>query len=589
MEFPSLPPLDERSVGQTLDAVEALWLEVLEGNCEIFLMAARYADLCAGDGLPTSHAGASVLPGTERQVRLGGEGTPPVAEFAAAAFGARLRMGTLGGKNMIADALDARHRLPRIWGRVQTGEARVAWVRHVARATRHLSLAAALRVDAAMAEPIDGRLPWSRFLAKLDGEIVAADPEAASARAAARQAEIFAKAARGSEDGMKSFFLRAPTAWVVRIDATVAYLAQALKALGDGDEEDHRRAKAMLILANPTHAVEVLAAFAAQRAKRSDADLDPAAGAEPQDETLPLDDADADADADAEGAGDAEEAGDPEEAGDAEEAGDPAGVPAVVPTPFRPQELPAWLARAVSPDRVRLLDWPRLLPSVTLYLHVARDTLADPATAGAADGVVRWEGEGPVTVQYLREHLAPYQDLRITPVIDLAGQAPADAYEIPRRHRVAVRLRTPADTFPFAANLDPVDLDHTEAYQHAFADDATGDVNADRHADRIGKRARGGTPPPGQSRMDNYSPLGRFHHRIKTFGRWQVRQPFDGIYIWRDPHGHYYLVDHTGTRKITAPTERTGRSDVSPTRRTLVIELYRAPLVLDVTDLVRAA
>jgi hypothetical protein len=590
-----LRPVDERSVAETLDAAERLWLEALEGNCEIFEMAAHYADLCAGEGLPASHRGVGVLPGTERRVQLGGVGTPRVAEFAAVAFGARLRMGSLGARNMLADALDVRHRLPRIWARVLARQVRVGWVRQVARATRHLSVAAASAVDAAMVEEVDGRLPWSRFLAKLDGQVVAADPETASARAAAKQQETFAKASRGSEDGMKGFFLRAPTAWVVRIDATVAYLAQALQVLGDPDEEDHRRAKAMLILANPTQAVEILAAFA-HRAKHPAAGANPATRAEPVDDPLPLND---DADGEGEAAddlddldgGDGEDRGaDPDAAhvsaagpvpddaaGDATEAGS-AGSAGVVPVPFRPEELPAWLARAVTPEGVRLLDWPRLLPSVTLYLHLARDTLHT-----GPDGVLRWEGEGPITLQYLRDHLAPYQHLSVTPVLDLAGQAPVDAYEIPHRHRVAVRLRTPADTFPFAANLDPVDLDHTEAYHHA---PTTTDSHRPDASDGTG--AGTGTASgwrPGQSRMDNYSPLGRFHHRIKTFGRWQVRQPFDGIYIWRDPHGHYYLVDHTGTRKTTP---RTQRPSTTP-RPTLVIELYCTDTNLDTDDFAWAA
>jgi hypothetical protein len=41
-----------------------------------------------------------------------------------------------------------------------------------------------------------------------------------------------------------------------------------------------------------------------------------------------------------------------------------------------------------------------------------------------------------------------------------------------------------------------------------------------------------------------------FHHRLKTHGGWEVRQPFPGIYLWRDPHGAIYLVDHTGTRRL---------------------------------------
>ena len=61
--------------------------------------------------------------------------------------------------------------------------------------------------------------------------------------------------------------------------------------------------------------------------------------------------------------------------------------------------------------------------------------------------------------------------------------------------------------------------------------------------------------PRGQSRVGNYGPMTPFHHRIKTHGGWQVRQPFPGIYVWRDPHGATYLVDHTGTRRLKSPTD----------------------------------
>jgi len=111
------------------------------------------------------------------------------------------------------------------------------------------------------------------------------------------------------------------------------------------------------------------------------------------------------------------------------------------------------------------------------------------------------------------------------PVIDLAGQIPVDAYEIPDRHRRAVHLMTPADTFPFANDTTRnKQLDHTEAY------------------------VRGG--PNGQSRIGNYGPMTTFHHRIKTHGGWDVKQPFPGIYLWRDRSGAVYLVDHTGTRRV---------------------------------------
>ncbi|MBA3266350.1 MAG: hypothetical protein H0T14_08285, partial [Nocardioidaceae bacterium] len=56
--------------------------------------------------------------------------------------------------------------------------------------------------------------------------------------------------------------------------------------------------------------------------------------------------------------------------------------------------------------------------------------------------------------------------------------------------------------------------------------------------------------PPGQTRLGNLGPMTRFHHRIKTHGRWRVQQPFPGIFIWRSPHGSHYLVDNTGTQRI---------------------------------------
>lgn len=543
-------PIDERDVEETLDAVESIWLASLEGNCEIFQLAAHYADLCSGARLPgdADHGGGRVLPGTERSVQLGGQGTPRVAEFAAVEFGARMRMGAVGARHLIADALDARHRLPLHYARVVAGEVRVPWVRYVASRTRELSQEAAAKVDADMVESADGRLPWSRFCARLEGCIAAADPEAAARREEAARREVFAKSTRFSENGMKGFFLRAPVALVVRFEATVAYLAAALQALGDTDDEDERRVKACAVMANPMHAVELLAAFAAHRSRTGTTDdvlQYDESGDDPADDELPTDD---------------RATGTPETM----RSDSPETSAGLTPRPFRPQHLPAWLARACDPSTSPVLDWPKLLPRVTVYLHLAEETVNN-ARAGNAEGVARWEREGPVTLQYVREQLAPYHSFTITPVIDLAGQEPVDCYEIPGRHRRAVRLRTPADCFPFAANLDAVlDIDHNQAYRHA-PEQMDGQPGQAQEA--------------GQSRMGNYGPLGRFHHRVKTHGGWLVAQPFDGIYVWRDPHGHFYLVDHTGTRKVTPPPERSRRQ--KERRKAILIELYRSDVVLD--------
>jgi len=156
-----------------------------------------------------------------------------------------------------------------------------------------------------------------------------------------------------------------------------------------------------------------------------------------------------------------------------------------------------------------------LLPTVNLYVHLYPDH--------DTEGVLRVEGHGPVTEAWLRTVLGPTARFQVQPVLDLAQQAPVEAYEIPERHRQAVHLMTPADTFPYGSCTDrSMQIDHTVPYREG-----------------------------GATSVGNYGPLTTLHHRVKTHAPgWEVRQPFPGIYIWRDPHHAYYLVDHTGTRQV---------------------------------------
>ena len=165
-------------------------------------------------------------------------------------------------------------------------------------------------------------------------------------------------------------------------------------------------------------------------------------------------------------------------------------------------------------------DLADLLPEVQIHVHTYAGS---PARRGR---IARVEGHGPVTEAWVRRVLGPHARFTIRPVLDLAGQAPVDSYEIPDRHRRAVHLMTPADTFPYATCLSRrMQVDHTVPFD-------------------LG----------GVSGVGNYGPMTTPHHRIKTHGRWQVRQPFPGIYIWRDPHGAFYVVDHTGTRRLPGPS-----------------------------------
>ncbi len=79
-------------------------------------LAMHWADLHAVLARP-----GAVGKGRGRLVRLGGDGTPEVAEFAPAELGAVLATTDGAAKSLIGDGLDLRHRFPLLWQRAQDG------------------------------------------------------------------------------------------------------------------------------------------------------------------------------------------------------------------------------------------------------------------------------------------------------------------------------------------------------------------------------------------------------------------------------------------------------------------------------------
>src|SRR5687767_1477860 len=88
--------LDE---GELLDTVDELRQRQLEVGVQLLRLVAEFA---------RQHGEGSVdpvqarLPGRERAVRLGGEGTPLVAEFAPAVLAARMGLSAYAGGRLIA-------------------------------------------------------------------------------------------------------------------------------------------------------------------------------------------------------------------------------------------------------------------------------------------------------------------------------------------------------------------------------------------------------------------------------------------------------------------------------------------------------
>ncbi len=511
------------------DALVANRARLVEAEVAEFVLAARWADLHDEETLRDGGGSGRALAGTERACRLGGDGTPLVAEFAAAELGCLLGRGAVAARTLIADALDVRHRHPLLWEAVRAGELFVWQARKVAARTRSLSLtwAQALWVDAQVA-PYARSLPWSPWWDLVEAKIVEVDPAAAQARADAAAMERFVATGQCNEYGLKTVIAKASAGDAVFFVGMCDRIAQCLAQDGDPDPVDVRRSKALGILADPVRALELLLAHV---------DDPENTGAEDPENTVVADVADADADpgrddAEVVSAGDVPAAED--DSDDAAEAGE-AGCSACGGPTGRPGGRGPGLTRLSGvlgdPDAfvtaLRSVDPRRLGPVATLYVHMSRESF-DAARAGVATGVARVEGVGPVTVEQAAQFLG-HARVRMQPVIDLAEDCPVNGYEVPDRMSEALHLRTPAGVFPYSSNTSRrKDRDHTKAY-----------VPPDR----------GG--PPGQTRISNLGPMGRYAHRVKTHGRgWRHYQPVPGVFLWRTPHRYWLRTDHTGTHQL---------------------------------------
>ncbi len=188
---------------------------------------------------------------------LAGEGAPWVAEFAPADLGAALEISLDAARTLIADALELAHRLPRLWDLVL--DLRVpAWrARTIAWETRDLCPEAALFADrliAATPEKI-GSVQAAKLVQEarlwFDPDRAIADEQAALARRG-----VWSRPGVTPATTEVTMILDTPDADL--FDRSVTRIATDLRALGDTDTLDVRRARAVGILADPQHALDLM-------------------------------------------------------------------------------------------------------------------------------------------------------------------------------------------------------------------------------------------------------------------------------------------------------------------------------------------
>ena len=248
-----LEPADLGAVSTTELAglIESNHAALQARECDELVLAATWADRHYLD--PN---GGDYQPLIERACAYGGEGTPEVSEYCCAELGALLGVGILAARMLIADALDIRYRLPRLWQRVKTGGVRAWQARKIAETTRPLSAEAAADLDYALADSV-GMMPWPRFRRILAAAVLDADPDLAQQREQrAREAQdVYCF---DSEDGLKTIIARATSGDAVWFLATVDRIADILSLRGDTSPVGVRRARAIGILARPAEALQLL-------------------------------------------------------------------------------------------------------------------------------------------------------------------------------------------------------------------------------------------------------------------------------------------------------------------------------------------
>lgn len=479
--------LDERSI---LAAARAAMLAEKRAGCELLMAAAQWADM---------HPSDSILSPDERldwygedAVLFGGDGTPDVAETAAGSLGCEIGMNPDQARNLIADALDARDRMPQLWTQIRFGRVRRDTVHRVAYKTRHLSKEQAADLDRHLSGSLPRLSPGQRLDNLLEAQIQRVDQERLEKAAAEAVRARYVRKGRPDAEGMTEVYIRTTDADAQASMAAITSLAKILKARKDdlpkgvpvrGAEtseglpgtdglDEWRAVAAQLLQTNPGLAVQIQ--LQAQQPDLFDRAVD--------------------------------------------ELTEPA-----VPRRAAVSELVTEL--------IKRIDFTKLQPSAILHVHMSAASLDGPF--GPADPqarIARIEGIGPLFLDVVRQWLGEACTVKLQPIIDTAGVPAVDRYEIPPAMRDALLTLSPASRFPWSNSLNRRnDLDHAVPY-----------LPPDR----------GG--PPGQTGLPNLGPLTRREHRHKTFGRIAVRQPEPDTHVWKTGYGRVLVVNPSGTFDLGA-------------------------------------
>jgi hypothetical protein len=228
-------------------------------EAQVLASAVEWAHLHTVDDLDdaATYWSGSMTMGQDTGIPIAGEGCPLISEFAVLELAAALGLSADSGRNLVAQALELAHRLPKVWKRVQDGSLAPWRAKRIAEATLDLSMEAATFVDAQVA-PFAHKTGVAQTQRLVDEAIARFMPEAAAEQRerAAEQRYFTIDHDQVSFAGTSRVHGELDLADALDLEDAVRRGAEQLKALGNEESLDVRRSLAVGMLARGQQSLE---------------------------------------------------------------------------------------------------------------------------------------------------------------------------------------------------------------------------------------------------------------------------------------------------------------------------------------------
>ena len=195
-----------------------------------------------------------------RPLLIGADGAEPIDESIVSEIAVAQQTSVGAATWFVRDCVNLHARHPFTWAAVQDGRARLWQARKVAQACADAGLSAqqALAADERV-QPAWHKLGWKRVSRLARAAMMIAAPAVMAEQAARKGRDRFCDTTPVADDPDAAWITaKLDTADATFLDATIERLAGLLADEGDTDEKNHRRAKALGILATPARALALL-------------------------------------------------------------------------------------------------------------------------------------------------------------------------------------------------------------------------------------------------------------------------------------------------------------------------------------------